>query len=500
MSMNNNKVAKAFQSDIDNSIFSFSRNRMIRHKEPNTNGELFVSSFDSDLLRATSSAAFRRMQDKTQLFPLEPNDYARSRLTHSSEVAATGKAIAFLVGGGIKNVYGTKIIGYLNNVVNICCYLHDIGNPPFGHYGEDIIRNYFKDNWNKLIFNDNGNYKTLNSLFGIDSQEYYDFVNFDGNAQALRVVTKLESFHSNVFGLNLTSAVLGGLIKYPFNSLHALNNRKFGYFKSEQQVIEFLELNRDFYSYKIHPAALIMEAADDICMFVSDLEDSIKKGVISANHILTYRTPRGKNGTKSPCIAFKKEFSKAYKKSMSNSHHDIATMDAIRPLLYKIKNQFISSVASIFIKYADKIMNGDKMFERRKEKYLSLIKMSELYPIIEMKNKILEKNVYSCKPIILPELKGDVILTNILNHYCHSILDLSESEIRSFKSNTKKFKTLRMISKNYLNRYFDSIDVAKKEGKYTPEFDAYCRLRLIVDDISGMTDNYALTLSKELTI
>ena len=481
-------------------LFSLSRTRI--YKTGKTPGKgMFVSSFDSDLLRVTSSAAFRRLQDKTQLFPLEQNDYARTRLTHSCEVSSCGKAIAFLIGRTIKDNRGKSLVGHLGNIVTVCCLLHDIGNPPFGHYGEDVIKSYFRDNWDKLTFNDNGNLIKLSDLLDKDSQEYNDFVNFDGNAQALRVVSKLESIQENSVGLNLTSAVMGGLIKYPYNSLNGFSNGKIGYFKSEEDVISFLKSQGDFYQNIINPIALIMEAADDISMFVSDFEDGLNKGMITAKDIVSFRSARGKAGTTSPCVLFKNEFEKEYKKNIKYYAENIATMNSARSLLYKYKNILISEVARAFINHCNDIVNGNTKFQRGiKEKHLSLIEMTEYYPIIKMSKTILKNKVYSSKNIVLPELKGDVILTNILNHYCESILGLKEDEIMSNKSTLKEFKYLRLISKNFFSRYKTIVETAKQEGKYTPQLDAYYRLRLVVDDVSGMTDSFALTLSKELTI
>ncbi len=481
-------------------IFGLSCKRINSTKEHRHNKALRPSSFDTDLMKVLSCAAFRRLQDKTQLFPLEENDYARTRLTHSCEVAATGKAIAFLAGRYI-STEGSKIVGVLNNIVNICCYLHDIGNPPFGHYGEDVIRQYFKNNWEALEYNDNGSKIHIKDLFDVNSQEYNDFVNFDGNAQALRVATKLERFLNNNDGLNLTSAVLGGLIKYPYNSLAGSSIHKFGYFKSEEDVIDFLTAQQDFHENRIHPVALLMEAADDISMFVSDLEDGVKKGIITVNDILKYRTPRGKNGSVSPCIAFKKELEKNYRNNCKTYSNVNSAINSFRPLLYKIKNDLISEVAQKFCDNYELISKGDVFFQRNgKNNYVSLVSLTSLYPLVKMSKTILKEKVYSNKSIILPELKGDVILTNILSHYCESILSLSESEIMGIDSHHKRYKYLRLISKNFFDCYVEEIRKSKREGRYSSKFDAYYRLKLIVDDVCGMTDSFALTLSKELTV
>lgn len=488
--------------DIKLGIFNFSTKRINTTGRKFIKKALFPSAFDSDMLKVSSSAAFRRLQDKTQLFPLEANDYARTRLTHTCEVAAIGKSIAFLVGRQIKEKDQSKIIGVLSNVVGICCFLHDIGNPPFGHYGEDVIRKYFKSNWQNLKFNNNGNFVKLSDLIEENSQEYFDFVNFDGNAQALRVVTKLEKFADKNDGFNLTSAVLGGLIKYPLSSAECSQKKKFGYFKSEEDIINFLKQQNDFFEYKIHPAALIMEAADDIAMFVSDVEDSIKKGKLCVNDFINYRVLNRKKGIKSPCVLFKEELTKEYKENRKKFKNENIDLNSIKPILYRVRSELITQVGQCFYKYCEDIINGRARFQRlpHKDDYVSLISLTENYPIVKMCRDLLKEKVYSSRNIILPELKGDVILTNILSHYSEAILSLSESEIRSIKSNQQNFKYFRLISKNFLRTYIDTIDKLKSEGNYTPSIDAYYRLRLVVDDISGMTDSFALSLSRELTI
>ena len=191
--------------------------------------------FDSDYSRIVLSSHFRRLQDKAQVFPLERSDFIRTRLTHSLEVACFARGLGL---GVEKHLLKKKIIteteiGYIPTILEVAGLIHDIGNPPFGHFGEEIIKSYFQ----KIkSFSDDNLIK--NAFDSLTDEQQADFLNFDGNVQGFRILRKLGLAHDN-FSYNLTMPILATIIKYPYSSLEGnkkmsdggkYSQKKYGYF------------------------------------------------------------------------------------------------------------------------------------------------------------------------------------------------------------------------------------------------------------------------------
>jgi dGTPase len=223
------------------------------------------SEFQRDFDRIVYSSAFRRMQDKTQVFPLAESDYVRTRLTHSIEVSCVGRSLGTLAGAFIAAREGGSIppAAEFGNVVAAACLAHDIGNPPFGHSGEDAIRGWFQ-----------GAGKT--NLDGLSPEESADLEQFEGNAQGFRILTRLEN-PSNNGGLQLTHATLAVFTKYPRLSVVSglsgskdVSEKKFGICAADRAAFERVAVGTGLLSkvdgaWSRHPLAFLMEAADDIC-------------------------------------------------------------------------------------------------------------------------------------------------------------------------------------------------------------------------------------------
>ena len=471
--------------------FQMSTHRIRAYKGTHSK-RINVAPYDSDYLRVTNCASFRRLQDKTQLFPLEKHDYARSRLTHSCEVAAVGKSLSFCVAKiySNSNPSSNLKLHFISSVLPTCCLLHDIGNPPFGHYGESIIRKFFKDNWDKLMYRkENGDLVKLSELIPQNTQEYNDFIHFDGNAQSLRCVDKLECFANNPNGLNLTSTVLGGLIKYPYSSLCCKKNSKFGYFKTEENVIKFLTDEGDFVEGHVNPIALLMEAADDISMFCSDIQDSVNKGCITIDDIEQSAC------RKKAFREFKNKVLENYSENEKQKNNNCNILQlSIDTALFDIRNKLISETACVFYDYYKSIVNCKRKFARKNsdDKHHSLASLTSSYSIIEAFKDIIIKKVYSNKQIIKPEIQGDKIITKLLEEFCDNILKKSLGDILNVES-AKNYddKILLMISPNYRRIYKNRIQNLKKLNLFDDKVDCYERLHLIVDEICGMTDTYA---------
>jgi dGTPase len=242
------------------------------------------SPFHKDQDRIVFSSAFRRLQDKTQVHSLTENDYVRTRLTHSMEVASVGRSLGANVGQVIidrhlnNSEYSPADFGH---IVSAACLAHDIGNPPFGHFGEDTIRHWFTYGPKSVAIKNR-----------LSPSEFSDYAQFEGNAQGLRILTKLQNWR-NSGGLRLTYATLATFTKYPRTSdataliKHDAAARKFGIFQSETEIFSDIAsetglIQRGDQPYWCrHPLTYLVEAADDICYKVIDIEDGFKLGRIS---------------------------------------------------------------------------------------------------------------------------------------------------------------------------------------------------------------------------
>ena len=244
--------------------------------------------FENDYDRILFSASFRRLQDKAQVFPLEKLDFVRTRLTHSLEVSSTAKSLGRSIGNILmENMTQEETITleYVQDMCNILAcagLIHDLGNPPFGHFGEVAIREWFKE---KLYLNADDTYTFKFDKFEciLTKQEGNDLLNFEGNAQALRILTKLH-FVIDRFGMNLTIGVLSSIIKYPISSLEIdkgqNQNKKIGYYKSEEEIFKEIMTVTELEHCR-NPLVFILEAADDIAYLLGDLEDAFNKDIVS---------------------------------------------------------------------------------------------------------------------------------------------------------------------------------------------------------------------------
>lgn len=236
--------------------------------------EIGRSHFHKDHDRIIFSSAFRRLGRKTQVHPLAQNDHIHTRLTHSVEVGSVGRSLGIRVGELIADQLPPWIGPHdLGTIVQSACLAHDIGNPPFGHAGEYAIRDWFR------------RHRARPMLAALTPAERADLETFEGNAQGFRVVTRIEN---NLFagGLRLTSPTLGTLLKYPWTSQDAGEKGKFSCYQTELAILQQLAaqlglIERGEQRWCRHPLCYLMEAADDICYAIMDLEDAIELSILS---------------------------------------------------------------------------------------------------------------------------------------------------------------------------------------------------------------------------
>mgnify|MGYP000871481597 CR=1 FL=1 len=425
--------------------------------------------FENDYGRLISSSPIRRLQDKTQVFPLEQSDFTRTRLTHSLEVSyiasSLGQSIEkFLIDNGEIEVEKT---GYLSSLLRVSGLIHDLGNPPFGHFGEDALRHFFLDYFNHKENND----------IGLTDKEIADFVNFDGNVQTLRILAKLYYF-GDEHGYNLTYSTLSSAIKYPADSLNGnkgkkaerISEKKFGYFCTEEEIYkkldEYLQLNGNR-----NPVVYLMEAADDIAYSAADIEDGMKLGIIDYNKILEIF----ENNLKENKEKLMEELTELNRKYTYGTGDDQSLV--IQKFRISTQRLMITAVIECFKQNYDQIMQGNFNGE--------LIKKSSAADVRAAYEK-LQRIVFDSKSIVKKELAGWEAIYGLLSIF----VEASESE--NFKEdggNNKESRLFKLLSSSH--RYvYSSIE------KYPNE--KYKRLQLIVDYISGMTDSYAINLFQEL--
>ncbi|MFT3805053.1 MAG: deoxyguanosinetriphosphate triphosphohydrolase [Burkholderiaceae bacterium] len=250
------------------------------------------TAFTRDWDRIVFSSAFRRMQDKTQVFPLARSDYVRTRLTHSLEVASVGRSLGMQAADVILRKEPRLPISphEIGAVVSTACLMHDIGNPPLGHAGEEAIQEWFAEQPFALI-----------AALGDAQRE--DFLRFEGNAQGFRALCTLQ-YHPQRGGMQLTGAVLGAFAKYPRASIvdpsqaEGISGRKFGFMQAEAPLFDELADELGLVrkagagtAWHRHPLAFLVEAADDTCYHLMDVEDGFKAGVVTYEQLLDLYEP-----------------------------------------------------------------------------------------------------------------------------------------------------------------------------------------------------------------
>ena len=385
------------------------------------------------------------------------------------EVAYIGSSIGqsvekFLIDE--KKCLDSKFQGHLSSLLRVAGLVHDIGNPPYGHFGEEAIKQFFTD-----YFKD----KSKSSKF--TEQERSDFTNFDGNVQAFRILRRLH-FFGDEYSFNLTYPALASVIKYPSNSIegnkgkmhHEIAKRKFGYFVSEEA--EYRKINETLLlKNKRHPAVYLMEAADDIAYSAADIEDGVKIGVLGYDQIIeAFSSNLGKNKD------LIKVLEDTYEKFKNHKSDRLPlTVQKFRIIT---QSRMINAILETFKNNYDLIMSGSYEHE--------LIDQSDAADI-RISFKKLQFQVFDDKTIITKELAGYKVLYGLLEIF------VKASESSNFKSsgNNWESRLYRMISSSYRNMY-ENYSV-----KYNPN-DSYNRIQLIIDFISGMTDRHALSLYQKL--
>jgi dGTPase len=424
------------------------------------------NEFESDFGRIIFSPALRRMHDKTQVFSLTTDDNIHSRLTHSLEVMSVGESIATNIIYNEVFISKTKLTPHETNriipvIVKNSCLVHDIGNPPFGHFGETVIQNYFQ----KLFWPDRKAIKEKRKpKYELEELEREDFELFDGNAQGFRVLSKLQIL-DDIFGLNLTYATLGAYTKYPNPgeiSKDILSLKKRGVFQSERGHFEKIAKEVSIVngsSFYRHPLSFIMEAADSICYLVMDLEDGFNKKWYNYDYI------------KAQLIDVQ-GMDDIFKRIDSSSNNEISKIVKLRLALIK---RLVGLSVSNFISNFEDISEGRYNFELINDDPNKLAQKLVLFSC---------DNIFSNKEITSLELTGHSILKGLFDHYIEFCFCDSEKYRK---------RAIGMISNSIIRASL--LETGKSSFE---ELSDYYKFRVIVDFITGMTDQYALNHYQKL--
>ncbi|MBS9523654.1 dNTP triphosphohydrolase [Litoribacter ruber] len=414
------------------------------------------SEFERDYDRIIFSAPFRNLQDKTQVFPLPEHDFVHTRLTHSLEVSSVGRSLGKIAGEYLLSTYPTLseqgiTSADIGAIVAAAALTHDIGNPPFGHSGEDAISDFFK-------FHQEGQQWKGH----LSASQWADMVNFEGNAQGFRMLTAKNS------GLKISFATLAAFTKYPRPSdlpdpeKGRRSQKKFGFFHDQLAYYSLLADNLGITEIRPqvwlrHPLAFLVEAADDICYSIIDLEDGCTLGLVSLEEsIRMFAAILGDR--------FSEEKLKEYK----------GTSQKLAILRAMAINKLVRETADAFIEKEEAIRKGT--FDQALTDYIpSAIALEEI-------SRISVAKIYRSKPVLEKEAAGFQVLEGLLDVFSKALYH--------------KFYQPELYSgqdKSILRLLPEAMDLNEYDGS-----DAYAILRGLVDFISGMTDKYALSLYRKV--
>jgi dGTPase len=427
------------------------------------------TSFLRDYDRIIFSSAFRRLQNKTQVFPLPGPVFVHNRLTHSLEVASVGRSLGKVVGDVLADRYpqlGEEFREFykyeLPSVIAAGCLAHDIGNPPFGHSGEDAIRNFFRG------LEGEGGRRFREEL---TPNQQRDFLYFEGNANAFRTLT--HHFNENSpGGFKLTYVTLASIVKYPADSLNGFNKqqlatKKSGFFDSEIDTYQAIaaelgipRLDPEKHIYTRHPFVYLVEAADDICYRVIDFEDAHRLNIISIDTI------------KDLFLSFfdEEEGYDARERVEKVFHQINDDNQKVQFLRAKLINLLIHRVRDVFIENEELLLEGKlerSLIDYLPARQVALVKKIDAYSV---------QHIYNHRSVVEIEIAGYNVIGGMLKEFFGAVLNP-----RSAKSE----KLLQLISRQFV--------ITGEPGRL------YEDTQSVVDFIAGMTDLYAVDLYRKIT-
>ncbi|AZZ44687.1 dGTPase [Pseudomonadaceae bacterium SI-3] len=456
---------------------------------------LIIDQFESDRGRIINSAAVRRLQQKTQVFPLERNAAVRSRLTHSLEVQQTGR---FIVRTLYKQLgeraahYGLDgLEGALESLVEMTCLMHDIGNPPFGHFGEFAIGEWFKRHLEKLfdaaVPDEQGN-NALRSRMLIDLEQ------FEGNAQAIRLVVSL-------LRLNLTYTQTAGLLKYvraayapkpTKGTPGACLLKKPGFYLSEEPFVAELQAALGLLPGTRHPVAYIMEAADDIAYCLADIEDSVEKGIFTIEQLSQLLIAKfTEHGSPEEAIAstgrsFRSMVEYAQARAAKEPINKVGEffiwlrVNLVHPLVQHAAQQFIEHIEAVYDGTLDRALLEDASLANA---------------IVQTFKDVAMDRVFCHREVETLQLQGYRILQGLLDAYSPLLAVAPETFQALTEGRCRSEPHLQMLARRLpsqlIKAYHESLKAHPEGSEEQPLWEFYYRCRMLQDYVSGMTDQLA---------
>ncbi len=410
------------------------------------------TDFQRDYDRLVFSAPFRRLQNKTQVFPLPGSIFVHNRLTHSLEVSCVGRSLGNNVSSILSERYADQPwchkLNHLGAITSAACLAHDLGNPPFGHSGERAIATYFSE----------GNGRVLRDELD-DEHHWQDFTHFEGNANAFRLLT--HQFNGRrPGGFALTYSTLASIIKYPYSSIQSTKKGKSGFFTSEKA--DFLRIANDLgllpdgdsgERYHRHPLVFLVEAADDICYQIMDIEDAHKLKILTTDVVTDL------------FLGFFDEARQAHIIEVMNTVDDLN--EKIVYLRSCVIGTLIDECSSLFCREEDALLEG--RFSGALVDHISSIPRDAYKRCSETA----WKKIYTSSDVLDIELAGNRIISVLLDKFLDAV---------------------HFPEKAYSKLLLDK--VPKQYEVHAPTL--YGKVQAVIDYISGMTDIYALDLYRKI--
>lgn len=407
------------------------------------------SDFQRDYDRLVFSSPFRRLQNKTQVFPLPGSIFVHNRLTHSLEVSSVGRSMANEAALRLREIHAADRspdpLADMGDIVATACLCHDLGNPPFGHGGEKTISTYFSE----------GPGLMLRDL--LEPRQWADFTNFEGNANSFRLLTH-QFVGRRPGGFALTYSSLATIVKYPFDSLHSGEKGKFGFFDSEAEV--YTRVAEDLGIPQLgpgqwarHPLVWLMEAADDICYQIMDLEDAHRLKILSTDEVRTL------------LLDFFESADRARREETMNMLAD--PNEQVGYLRSKVIGALVRDCARVFAENEDAILSGE--FRGALVEHTQPV-LSRAYARC---SATAWGKIYCAPDVVDIEIAGNRIITYLLDVLMEAVLHPG-----------------RNFSRLLLSKFPRQYDISAST--------LYGRVQSVLDHISGMTDVYALDLFRKL--
>ena len=472
----------------------------VRNYKSNSSND-FRTEYEKDYHRIIGSASFRRLQDKTQVFPLDNSDFVRTRLTHSLEVSSFAKSLGQNIGKGIireKKDAGflPEYQGYICDILQCAGLLHDIGNPPFGHFGETAIRDWFRLNLPQIIYHrKDESMQRLSEILLPQMQE--DFCHFEGNTQALRLVAKLH-YLVDENGMNLTKALLGTIIKYPGSSLEIkktnhIRHKKMGYFYAERELFDDLQESLGTHGSR-HPLAFVLEAADDIAYKTADIEDAVKKGCITYGQLVRELRDFGAKlceKQKDVFVRMTDKLEQKYERALKRGLRQPES-NAVQNWVVFIQGWMINDATAGFLKNYDALMDGSYG-----TKGADLFTGMDGEAMMDALGDIAYRYAFQETSILKLEIAAQKCLDFLLDAFVQAALYFdTDREVTEVQK-----KVMALVSDNYITIYRQFADRVDHSGQTAQQKEMeklYLRLLLVTDHVCGMTDGHAKRLYQEL--